>query len=190
VIASVNDCIVEFNWLNVSLQWYQVKLSVGGCICGIDMAIAPIWCDCECEWLHCWVQLVKCQLAMVPSEVECGWLHLWHRYGHCTVDFDSRHYVCMDTILGREIKSENFQYCDKRDYYYSWGINWSIHLQLVCDSSFNAHVHMKFQVQFHVFILFVWSSVTMSVTCLCEWMKYEWVLSNSHLWVNFLVNSV
>ena len=39
VIASVNDCIVEFNWLNVSLQWYQVKLSVGGCICGINMAV-------------------------------------------------------------------------------------------------------------------------------------------------------
>jgi len=40
VIMSVNDCIVDFNWLNVSLQWYQVKMSVGGCICGINMAIA------------------------------------------------------------------------------------------------------------------------------------------------------
>jgi len=65
-------------------NWYQVKLSVGGCICGIDMAIAPIECDCECEWLHCWDQLVQCLLAMIPSEVECEWLHLWHRHGHCT----------------------------------------------------------------------------------------------------------
>ena len=127
---------------------------------------------------------------LVPSEVECGWLHLWHRNGHCTIDFVSHHYVCMDIIFGREIKSENLKNCDKRDYYYSWGINWSIHLQLACDSSFNTRVHMKFRVQFYVFILFIWSSVTMSVTCLCEWMKYEWVLSNSHLWVNFLVNSV
>jgi len=41
VILSVNDCIVDFNWLNVSLHWYQVKISVGGRICGIVMAIAP-----------------------------------------------------------------------------------------------------------------------------------------------------
>ena len=27
----------------------------------------------------------------------------------------------------------------------------------------------------YVFILFIWSSVTLSVTCLCEWMQYEWV---------------
>ena len=40
VITSVNDCIVDFNWLDVSLQWYQVKMSVGGRICGINMAIA------------------------------------------------------------------------------------------------------------------------------------------------------
>jgi len=27
------------------MLWYRMMMSVGGCICGINMAIAPIWCD-------------------------------------------------------------------------------------------------------------------------------------------------
>ena len=61
----------------------------------------------ECEWLHCWLQLVKCQLAMVPNEDECGWLHLWHQHGHCTIIFDSHCYVWINIIFWWAVKSEN-----------------------------------------------------------------------------------
>jgi len=144
--------------------------------------------DEECEWLHCWLQLVKFQLAMVPNGGVCGWLHLWHQHGHSIITFNPHYYVWVNVIYWWVVKSENFLIHYKRDYYYSWGIVWCIQLQLECDSSFDAHV-MKFRVWFYVFILFIWSSVTMSVTCLCEWMRCEWVLPNSHLWVNLLVNS-
>jgi len=43
-----------------------------------------------------------------------------------------------------------------------------MHLQPLCDPSFDAFKNMKFRVLFDMFILFVSSSVTLSVTCLHE----------------------
>ena len=57
VIASVNDCIVEFNWFNVCLQWYRVKSSVGGCICGIDVVFA--WQNLIHIIMYAWMWLLR-----------------------------------------------------------------------------------------------------------------------------------
>ena len=104
LMRSVNDCIVDYNWFNISLQWYRMVVCVGGCICGIDMAIAPICCDCAwwgvwmiallittglisacngTEWWYVWVVAFVASLwplhqsVVILLDEECEWLHCW-----------------------------------------------------------------------------------------------------------------
>jgi len=84
--------------------------------------------DEECEWLHCWLQLVKYQLAMVPNGGMCGWLHLWHQHGRGILTFYPHYHVWVNVIYWWAVKSENFLIHYKRDYYYRRGIVWGIQL--------------------------------------------------------------
>ena len=80
MVCSVDDCIVDYNWSNISLQWHRMVISVNGCICGINIAIAPTCCeskDAMCEWSAHWHQVGHC--------IDCVIIEIayWHYLNQC-----------------------------------------------------------------------------------------------------------
>ena len=81
MVCGVDDCIVDYNWSNISLQWHRMVISMSGCICGISIAIAPTCCeskDAMCEWSAHWHQVGHC-LDCVILEIA-----YWHYLNQCT----------------------------------------------------------------------------------------------------------